>query len=146
MNRAHFLVASAFLFFVLSACQELQSGEQEFPPYNPTTEDIVATHGDIENLERFHQFIENIKNDIADEIRIVRYTTEGDPIIQDVNFDGEMIETTLDSRRDSYGSGSLDTTTCQSIKVEEKAERTDYLLTDCKQPNIDNLILVVHKD
>lgn len=146
MNRAHLLVASAFLFFILSACQETQSGEQEFPPYHPATDDIVDTHGDIENIERFHQFIENIKNNNADETRIVRFTTEGDPIIQDLNFDGEVIETTLDSRRDGYGPGSLDTTTCQSIKVEEKAERTDYLLTDCKQPNIDKLILVVHKD
>lgn len=148
MNQAKLWMASAFLLFVISACQESKPtlSEEEFLTYTQKVEDIVDMHGDIENIERFYQFIENIENNNADEIRVVSYTTEGDPIIRDLSFDGEVIEATLDSRRDKYGPGSLDTTTCQSIEAEETVERTDYLLTDCKQPSIDKLILVSHKD
>jgi hypothetical protein len=48
--------------------------------YNPSDEDIVDSHGEITNIEKFMKFVENVNHGREDKIRVVRYTTEGDPI------------------------------------------------------------------
>jgi hypothetical protein len=57
--------------------------------YNPSDEDIVDSHGEITNLEKFMKFVENVNQGIEDKIRVVRYTIEGDPMLHDLDFDGK---------------------------------------------------------
>ncbi len=113
--------------------------------YQPSEEDIVDTHGDITNLEIFMEFIENVQEGKEDKIRVVRYTTEGDPILHDLEFDGEVITSKVDSTRDEFGSGKVSTAACQSIDVIETHERTEYSLTGCSKTNRDNSILIFWK-
>ncbi|MFS1512708.1 DUF4362 domain-containing protein [Chengkuizengella sp. SCS-71B] len=100
------------------------------------------------NIDIFMRFIENLGQGIKDEIKIVRYTEEGDPILRDIEFDGENIITTIDTTRDRFGKGQVSTFICKTIKVEEIEELNQYkhyLLNDCNQEYIDTSILVIQK-
>lgn len=113
--------------------------------YNPSVEDIVDSHGEITNIEKFMKFVENVNQGREDKIRVVRYTTEGDPILHDLEYDGEIITSTTDTTRDEFGNGSVSTATCKSINVKETDETTDYILSGCDKTDRDNSILVIWK-
>lgn len=143
------------LLFILSGCQSNETNQgnetvgntrqENIPKYNLSSEDIVDSHGEISNLDKFLSFLENVKQGNKDKIRVVRYTVEGDPMLHDLEYDGEVIKSITDTRRDKYGSGSINTATCKSIDVKEEEERTDYSLSGCNQTNRDNSILVIRK-
>lgn len=122
------------LFLLISGCS-----------YSPSNKDIVDTHGQITNLEKFMEFVENVKQGREDKIRVVRYTTEGDPILHDLEYDGEIITSTTDTTRDEFGDGHVSTATCKSIDVKETEESTDYTLSECNKTNRDNRILEIWK-
>lgn len=113
--------------------------------YNPSDEDIVDSHGEITNIDKFMKFVENVYQGNEDKIRIVRYTTEGDPLLHDLEYDGEIITSTTDTTRDEFGSGSISTATCKSINVKKTDETTDYILSGCDKTDRDNSILVIWK-
>jgi hypothetical protein len=113
--------------------------------YNPSDEDIVDSHGEIANIEKFMKFVENVNQGREDKIRVVRYTIEGDPMLHDLEYDGEIITSTTDTTRDEFGNGSVSTATCKSINVKETDETTDYILSGCDKTDRDNSILVIWK-
>ena len=125
--------------------QEGTIGDQNVPEYEQSPEDIVVSNSGETNENRFFTFLENVNQGIKDTIRIVIYTEEGDPILQELNFTGEEISYTFDARRDTFGSGEIKKDVCQSIEVEETPSRTDYSLSGCSEPEIDTLIWVVEK-
>ncbi|WP_164462104.1 DUF4362 domain-containing protein [Bacillus sp. FJAT-42376] len=92
------------------------SGINPFNGYTPSSEDIINTHGEIKNFERFAEFTEHAEKGIKDQIRIVSYTTEGDPILQDLEFDGKLIKLRHDSSRDQYGSEEVTYASCKAIE------------------------------
>ncbi|TQR19438.1 DUF4362 domain-containing protein [Psychrobacillus vulpis] len=98
----------------------------------------------ILKIKRFSEFLNNVEKGQKDNIRVVRYTEEGDPMLHDLEFDGEVIKSTSDTRRDKFGEGSINNTTCTSIEEVETTERTDYILEGCENI-IDNVILVTWK-
>lgn len=57
------------------------------------------------NVGRMQKFIENSKNGIDDEIQVTQYTTEGDPIITTVRYNGidGTFETAMDTTQDKFG-------------------------------------------
>lgn len=57
------------------------------------------------NVGRIKSFIENSKNGIDDEIEVVQYTTEGDPIITTVRYNGidGTFEIVMDITQDKFG-------------------------------------------
>lgn len=113
--------------------------------YTPSDEDIVDTHSEITNVEKFRAFIKNVNEGQKDEIRVVRYTIEGDPMLHDLKYDGKQISSTTDSTRDEFGSGEISTATCQSIDVIETSAGTEYRLAGCDQTDRDNSILIISK-
>ncbi|KOS61629.1 hypothetical protein AN161_17100 [Lysinibacillus sp. FJAT-14222] len=115
------------------------------PPYISTPEDIVDAHADLKNQERFEDFLHNVQQGKEDSIRMVRYTTEGDPIVHELEYDGEIIKSTKDPRRDQYGQGSIIHSACSLIEAVETNESTNYLLENCEPPIEDNNILVIEK-
>lgn len=139
-----------FISFLIAGCQNTENStiknleENNIPDYTPTSEDVVDMHGEIENEERFKEFLNNVGKGQKDSIRVVKYTVEGDPILYDFGYDGEVIKSTTDTRRDKFGEGSINNTTCTSIEVVETTERTDYILEGCEN-TIDNTVLVIRK-
>lgn len=131
MKKAIWIV---LILLVISGCS-----------YNPSGEDIVDTHGKITNLERFMKFVENVNQGKEDKIRVVRYTDEGDAMLHDLEYNGEIITSTIDTTRDEFGDGSTITTSCKSIDVKETDERKDYTLSGCDQTNRNNSVLEIWK-
>lgn len=138
------------IILLIMGCQNIENStntnqnQNNISDYNPSSEDVVDMHGEIENKERFKEFLNNVEVGQKDNIRVVRYTIEGDPMLHDLDYDGEVIKSKRDSRRDKFGDGSINTTTCTSIEVIESIERTDYVLEGCENI-IDNIILVTWK-
>jgi len=65
-------------------------------------------------------------------------------MLHDLEYDGGVIKSTTDTRRDKCGEGSINNTSCTSVEVVETTDRTDYILEDCDN-TIDNIILVTWK-
>ncbi|MFJ7952601.1 DUF4362 domain-containing protein [Lysinibacillus sp. NPDC096418] len=141
------------LFFILLiyGCNSVDSSTDIYmfpnniPPYYISSlEDIVETHGELENKTRFDEFINHVYQGKEDHIRVVRYTTEGDPILHDLEYDGKIVKSITDTRRDQYVQGSIIQTTCTSIEEVETNESTEYILKDCER-NGDKNILSIKK-
>jgi len=73
---------SLCILFIIVGCQNEENsaniiGEQNnVPDYTPSSEDIVDMHGEIENKDRLEVFLNNVKIDQKDSIRVVSYTEE----------------------------------------------------------------------
>jgi len=140
------------LFFILlvSGCNSGQTSQDIYmytddnpPPYIKTLDDIIDTNGKLENKERFDEFFNSVQQERDDSIRVVKYTTEGDPIIYGYEFENEVINVTIDTRRDGYGQGKIIHKTCTSIIVNEDKEKTSYELDGCTPSIGDNIILTI---
>lgn len=71
---------------------------------------IIANNNKMYNKEELDRFIENVKNNIPDFIRCIGFTTEGDMLITDVNFEGSSsFRVCFDWTRDKW-SGKDDRT------------------------------------
>ncbi|MGB7999788.1 MAG: DUF4362 domain-containing protein [Anaerobacillus sp.] len=121
-----------FLLLLLVGCK-----------YKPSDSDIVVgLSTEITNIVTFEQFLRNVEEGKKDEIRIVSYTEEGDPIIQDVKFDGKTIVAKTDTTRDKFGTGKVESISCKSIgskKSTDSEKSVEYFLSDCElsQPEDD---------
>ena len=146
--KKHIIIA--LILFISAGCQpEDQTIPVEVtdfpnpPEYIQAPEDIVDMHGDITNLERFYTFVDHVEQGQNDKIRIVNYTTEGAPMLHDLEFDGSEIHSTYDSTRDGYGTGIMEEVVCKGITVVKRDSRTDYVLEECSNDKEDLIILVI---
>lgn len=104
---------------------------------------IESTHGDVVNGDRLYQFYENTENGEEDAVRVISYTTEGDPIYQDLHYDGNKIESVEDSTEDQYGSGEVVTRQCESILILTSETETVYVLEGCNPESGADTILKI---
>ncbi|WP_341357380.1 DUF4362 domain-containing protein [Rossellomorea sp. y25] len=74
---------------------------------------------------------------------IVSYTDEGDPILHDLEFDGILIHSVRDSRRDTFGNGEIMEMTCKKIEHVEDGTmaKNMYNLADCNKNDADDSVL-----
>lgn len=92
---------------------------------------IEDIQGEITNGERLYAFYENTVNGKEDAVRIISYTTEGDPIYQDLHFDGNKIESVEDYREDQFGSKEVVTRMCNEITIISSETEAVYVLAGC---------------
>ncbi|ETP69996.1 hypothetical protein G159_04645 [Planococcus glaciei CHR43] len=111
---------------LLSGCQN----EHDSFPEEDTVK--IANSGDRENFDRLDRFLQSFKQQNPDHIKVIFYTTEGDPIYQDLEFDGQAIKSVYDSSEDQYGSGEVIETICADFKALETGDKPDYILTGCE--------------
>ncbi|WP_442598078.1 DUF4362 domain-containing protein [Neobacillus sp. D3-1R] len=97
-----------------------------------TSNDIIDIHGNVKNLERLDVFMQHLKNGETDEIRVTHYTIEGDPIYDEVIFDGKQLSITNDTTEDEFGPKERTTYTCQNIERNETNKTLEYMLIDCE--------------
>ncbi|WP_201004077.1 DUF4362 domain-containing protein [Paenibacillus glycanilyticus] len=106
--------------------------------------DIVNEHGKFSNLEKWQVFLRNIEQKNADAIRITQYTTEGDPILYELSFNGEQIAYTYNDSMDAFGGQTKgkQNTLCGGITKREPTDDSEapnvYLLTGCKAQDVGN--------
>ena len=137
-----------FIIFVSGCNSEQKSTEiatytDNPPPYIKTVDDIIDRHGTVENKERFDEFLNRVQQGKDDRIRVIKYTTEGAPIIYSYEFENDEISVTIDTTRDGYGQGNIIHKICTSIKVNEDNERINYKLEGCSPSIGDHIILII---
>ncbi|ARI79024.1 DUF4362 domain-containing protein [Halobacillus mangrovi] len=129
------------LLFVLIGCgmntpveEETQTTEEnevhsEKEAEKPEIPEDSSMKNELENQKKLEGFMQKVKKGTPDEVRIVRYTVEGDSIYTDLAFNGQSIKFKRDTRRDKQGNGQVIERTCQSIKKEEEQGKTVYFLS-----------------
>ena len=96
---------------------------------------VIATNNNkMYNKDELDRFIENVKNNIPDFIRCISFTTEGDMLITDVNFEGSnSFRVCFDWTRDKW-SGKEDRTyhysRYQTFSAEPFEEGVGYYVSD----------------
>lgn len=95
--------------------------------------DVVNIHGEISNLEKFESFIDNVGAKKKDNIRITIYTTEGDPIFFNLQYDGKNIQYTFDNSQDGFAGEDKgkQSTTCSKIEKKGADTGVEYYLSGC---------------
>jgi hypothetical protein len=128
---------TSLLTMFLFGCQQETEANNPKKPYHSEEAiengDVVNLHGEISNLDNFENFIESVESGIKDEIRVTNYTTEGDPIFYNLNYDGNKIHYTFDNSQDGYaGSGKgVKSTSCSNIETRNNDEGVEYYLSGC---------------
>jgi len=106
-------------------------GNSEIHVNDLTNVDVLNSHGSIEGLERMVNFYDKVQNGVPSNLRIVHHTIEGDPIVTDVNYNGEVLEVKDDSTRDKFGSGAITINKCGNLIEEVNPINTTYIAVDC---------------
>ncbi|ANU14447.1 hypothetical protein B481_0201 [Planococcus halocryophilus Or1] len=119
MKKGFLLILLAIF---LSACNPVKDSDL-----------VIEQEEIITNSEKFEAFIENLNNGKEDKIRIVRRTTEGDPIFDTLDYNGENITYTHDNSHDKYADSSKGTQsgTCENIDNEQSENERIYRLSGC---------------
>lgn len=109
---------------------DLDDLPKNYPPDTAKANgDIVSVHGKADNVQRLDEFLENIKAQVDDRVRITQYTIEGDAIVCDLSWDGQQIRMIFDSTRDKFGGSEaqkIDEKVAQKIVIEEREESIAY--------------------
>jgi hypothetical protein len=96
-----------------------------------TNGDLVNLHGKLTNLDNWKRFLANVKNGTADDIHITSFTIEGDPIFEDLIFDGQTIEYTFDNTHDAFGKPVKTVSFCSKIEDNKAEKGIEYRLSGC---------------
>ncbi|WHY78479.1 DUF4362 domain-containing protein [Neobacillus sp. WH10] len=146
-KRTFFIVFIALLCAFITGCQldkansddhTNKSGEIE----KPTKNEVIESHGGLENLERLDLFVKNTQSGKKDKVRLTRYTIEGDPIFQDLEYDGSKLAIKIDTTKDKFGQGEIRTYVCNGIQKQESNTETKYIIEEC--PDLSDLLTISH--
>jgi hypothetical protein len=111
--------------------KELIMGLEYSPELAEGNKDVVNLHGKWSNENVWNDFVDNVKKGTSDGIHITSYTIEGDPIFQDLIFNGRSIEYTFDNTHDAYGSPMKLSSFCNAIVTSKTDNGTEYRLSGC---------------
>lgn len=103
---------------------------------------------EVANLERFEDFLNNLSNKKDDTIRVTSYTHEGNPIFQDLQFDGKAIQYTYDNSNDEYAGkdkGIAKDVCSEIMKKENEQGEVEFFVSGCSKDN-DRFLIRVEKD
>lgn len=141
--------------WLLAGCQDIQEETADIQPntgqeldrsaFSPLPQiDVieVASSGEIKNRDRFQTFLERVNEQEPDHIQLIQFTSEGNPIFRDVQFDGSEFKSIVNSSRDSYGSGGVSEVACSGISKSETDERIDYQLEGCENNKVVELLVI----
>ncbi|WP_079508898.1 DUF4362 domain-containing protein [Mesobacillus jeotgali] len=142
------VIAMAFILLVGSGCHSVEQthpAETEKPDYIPPAYAVVDHQGVITNRETFYSFLESVRRGQKHKIKVVTYTKEGDPLLHDVVFDGEKIQSIYDTTRDEYGQGTIESTTCERLAEKELGQEMEYFIEGCDTTGGVITILIMEK-
>ncbi|WP_163536968.1 DUF4362 domain-containing protein [Gracilibacillus sp. YIM 98692] len=85
--------------------------------------DVIDEHGGIQNTIFFESFMQKVEKEEETQLRVVRYTTEGDPIFYNIQYNGEgAYQIYVDARQDNYG-------TAENVR-QVSCDHMEYYLTE----------------
>jgi len=94
--------------------------------------DVVSLYGRVYNFEKFDKFYNSYKSKelkTGDKIRIIRYTVEGDAIIQDLIYSEEGLKLIKDNKRDKFANSEnrkKKEFKITDITIEKSGDKTSY--------------------
>jgi hypothetical protein len=142
-----FVFTTILLSIVLFGCT--QKKDNPIKPYYPEEAikngDIVDENGIINNLDKLNEFVKNVNDGVKDKVRITRYTKEGNPIFNNLDFTGKNIKYTYDDSQDSYGGSGIKSDTCSFIESTNTENGVEYRLTNCSSDVGKNFIFKASK-
>ena len=126
------IVVLSFVCVKLFIKKQNENKPIESKPFVTKHSDVINRLNSLENGERLKEFVNHVKLGEKDSVRVIGYTIEGDPIIDNVAFDGKTLEVKHDTKRDKYGEQKVETYQCKSIEVKQNTSKQDeYLLMGC---------------
>ncbi|HDR8178501.1 DUF4362 domain-containing protein [Bacillus cereus] len=134
--KKYILVFVVLSIFLISGCSKESSLVDE-------KKDVILKHEKIVNLNEFKSFVENVKLEKPDKVKIVSYTDEGDPIVKTLNYDGKEIRYSIDNSNDKFSSenNKEQKTVCKKLNKRQENSQVVYYLDECSQKDIDNMLL-----
>jgi len=95
----------------------------------------IIVQKDVANSDRFESFLKKSKQGESDQIRITAFTTEGDPVLYDVKYEGKSYHYTSDSSRDQFGTTDDDrkNEVCQQLDKTIVKQKATYTLRKCAE-------------
>jgi len=95
----------------------------------------IIVQKDVTNSGRFESFLKKSTKGQSDQIRITAFTTEGDPVLYDVKYDGKSYQYTSDSSRDQFGTTNDDrkNEVCKRLVKTSEKEQSVYSLRQCAE-------------
>jgi hypothetical protein len=131
------LITIISTIMLLSACGTNSTVSKKPSQSGALLEDnlIINMHGQVKNLPRMDQFVENVNSKTSDDIKITHYTIEGDPIYDEIKYDGKQLTITNDNTEDKFGSPKITTFTCKDITRNVTDTKLEYLLLECTTPD-----------
>jgi hypothetical protein len=106
---------------------------------------VVGPGGRVTNLFVFTRFLRDVNHHKLAAVQIVNYTTEGDPILISLSFDGRTIRYTFDNSQDRFGGQHKrrKTATCLGVSDRTSANGTMYFVVGCQDPHMPSDILLI---
>lgn len=126
----------------LAAIKERQAAYPEDLEELQKLENVyVILHGEAKSGQAgWEDFLARVDAGNTAQIDIIRFTVEGDAIIETVHFDGEQFRLCVDNSRDAFrGSGSkyyeaeYKYLQCVETSLEDGTGTVEYMLTDCEE-------------
>ncbi|MFX4304529.1 DUF4362 domain-containing protein [Exiguobacterium sp. A1_3_1] len=95
----------------------------------------IIVQNDVTNSDRFESFLKKSMQGKSDQIRITAFTTEGDPVLYDVKYEGKSYQYTSDSSRDQFGTTDDDrkNEVCKRLVKTSEKEQSVYTLRQCAE-------------
>lgn len=140
MKKKLIITVSSLLLF---ACSKSQGG---YGLEEAIDRGDVVYQSKVHNFNVFQNFLKKVEQKEEDQIRITAYTKEGDPIFQDLKFDGKTIHYVYDDSNDQYG-GSTKKVREDCTKIIEKEngqDSVDYFVSGCPN-NKEHFLINVEK-
>lgn len=102
------------------------------------TSEAAAQNGDVviglsgtKNAVKWTQFVANVEAKKPDDVQVIQFTIEGDPIFYDLTYDGNAIRYQLDTTHDAFGSPRKLIDYCGEVSATSTDEGKEYRLKAC---------------
>ncbi|WP_172198580.1 DUF4362 domain-containing protein [Saccharibacillus qingshengii] len=83
--------------------------------------DIVPMFGKVAHMSTWKAFVENVEHKRPDSVQFTSYTIEGDPIFDNLSYDGRSIHYVYDNSYEKFGLSDKASYTCQKITAQPLA-------------------------
>ncbi|HEX7063804.1 MAG TPA: DUF4362 domain-containing protein [Bacillales bacterium] len=109
--------------------------EVTYSPKQKIEDSVTITNNKIKNTDSLFDLINHFNNRKKYAIKVIKITSEGDPIYYFLEYDGEKIIYTIDSTRDEYGNQEIRTIKCHAFRKIESKDQIYFVLKQCGDEN-----------
>ncbi|PWK13729.1 DUF4362 domain-containing protein [Tumebacillus permanentifrigoris] len=106
--------------------------------------DVVSEGTTKGNLDLFQKFLSDIDTQKPSDVKVTRYSKEGDPIFFKLKYNGVEIQIHEDASKDKYGGGKQ-VYQCKGVEENDLPEGTEYVLTGCSISSRRPILMIYKK-